>query len=169
MAAWWGTLSLSLLDQLSPQCPTETVWSMGRCEKAKGRTWTFLETGRFIKFFPQMSDLWQILNTVFHSRWKHVEILRFFCHSLIEAQPWGTVEESNSSSTSSLLFERCNLLSPQQCLCVGFTLSFVCDNLLSFLRVSAAITQSVFTAGNFCVWFLSLLVITRCRLLKPFM
>lgn len=31
-----------------------------------------------------MSGLWQILNTVLYSRWKHVEILRFFCHSLIE-------------------------------------------------------------------------------------
>ena len=54
------------------------------CEKTKGKTWTFLETGRFIKFLPQMSDLWQILNTVLYSRWKHVEILRFFCQSLIE-------------------------------------------------------------------------------------
>lgn len=71
-------------------------------------------------------------------------------------EPRGTVEESNSSSTSSLLFERWNLLSPQQCLCVGFTLSFFCDNLLSFLRVSVSIAQylqqETFVSDFFHYW-----------------
>lgn len=37
-----GALTHSLLEQLSLQCLTETVWIVGRCEKTKGRTGTFL-------------------------------------------------------------------------------------------------------------------------------